>query len=1669
MPFTVDQTAPAAPAAPTSYADNEGSVQDPASTAATTDDTTPGVNIGTVPAGTTPSLYVDGVKVDATYDPVAGTLTPVTPLAEGAHQLTYTLTDEAGNESGPSGPLSVTVDTGAPAAPAITGANDDVAPVEGAIAPNGTTNDATPTLSGTAEAGSLVTIYDGTTPIGSVTADASGNWSFTPAATAPLSDGAHSLTATATDAAGLTSGPSAPLSFTVDTTSPGGSTGADAPVLSIPEAASGINAAELGDGIQTTVTLTAGTQAGDVITITATGATGTTTTTYTVTAADVTAGSAAVTLSGSYADGSYTAEAVITDAAGNSSSPSATVPFTVDQTAPAAPAITGATDNAPLFTGPIAAGSTTNDATPTLAGTGEAGTVVTVYDGTTAVGSATVAADGTWSVTTSTLTDGSHTLNAKLTDAAGNVSAPSVPLTFTVDATPPAAPTIVRYYDDTGLNQGWVTNASSITDDKRPQLEGQADANSIVTIYDGTTAIGSTTADATGYWSFTPTTNLSDAVHNITAKATDAAGNTSGASNTFAIQVYTFVYGLNPVITSFGDDAGTITGDFPAGTITDDTTPLLQGTVEGAFVDRLAVFEGGTYLGDADIVGETADGVVWEFFLSGVTEGVHEYTVKTVNSVGGIGQTSAPFGLTVDTTLPVTNGVTSTFAVSMDTAHGLATPYATTSSATNSDLVTRDTTLSFSGTLSAALMAGQYLQISGNGGTWTTVLQNSGTAWTYPVPGEYTASNVTTYALRIIDAAGNVAIDSGLVSRTVTVDLDAPAPISIAPVVSGSVTTATSVTFSSATYGTAEPGAIVALVNDVNASGSYQEGVDEVLAFATVATDGSWSITTTLSAGEKNLAFQVFDLAGNYSTLSASTSTTATSSANTGLVTQSWGGTTDAEGNGLNAAAVTISSDGLWSFAQSVRGTSGSSVANALRVYSETGLTTYSSAYLAEPAGVSGNLDGHYISAMTFGDYDRDGDADVFGQVTDSDSVSSIFVTAMWRNNGGSYTPIALGIGPDEVDMGGVIAYDKNGDGYLDFVFAATDTADEGGFLLNSGGTLGFDSPDAVADGINSNTSLLFQLSGVDIDNNGTIDIAAHTDQQASGSFGYSRTLSVFINNGITFTTALQQNYYNVFRIDDNSGNDDGNRVTSMTWADFNGDGWLDLYLNMGGDGTTSTSTSSNSNQSRIYLNDGAGHLSTASTSTIWFGDNLDGRTSLAVDWNHDGRMDVIELPGQNADTPATAFAPTLWTNNGGNAYTSSSLTGTTYNTLTGAAAVDYNWDGAKDLILYRPGADSAVTTTTNSAPTLVVYNTNAVEDGTSLQIRILDGQGINAFYGNTVKLYNSAGTLVATQVINAQSSGSNDSTGIVSFYGLNPNETYSVQMLRITNGVANHVGADLSSGGYVNTTVNATWGGLTTGEAHDAYVLTAESGSAINNTISAITGTGYNDTFSSSAGNDTYNGSGGWSSDVASASAWSATGGMDVLDFSRASAAVTINLAAGTAVGAATGSDTLISIEGITGTAFADTMTDNGADNRFDGRGGNDHFILSGGGRDTILYSLLDGADPAGGNGRDAVSDFTVGDVATNTNADVLDLSALLSGYSGTAGVYVDSGGSYKLDAASSGLRAYLSTEVASGNTAISIDRDGSGTTFSPTIVVTLQNVTTDLETLLANQQIVV
>jgi len=143
-------------------------------------------------------------------------ITAPDPLADGTYTLTAEVIDLAGNRSPTSGALSFTIDTSAPAAP---GTPDlEAGSDTGSSSTDDITSQTTQNLTGTAVAGSPVTLtssIDGA--VGTATADGNGNWSITSTA---LSEGTHSLTATAADVAGNTSAASAGLSVAVDTTSP---------------------------------------------------------------------------------------------------------------------------------------------------------------------------------------------------------------------------------------------------------------------------------------------------------------------------------------------------------------------------------------------------------------------------------------------------------------------------------------------------------------------------------------------------------------------------------------------------------------------------------------------------------------------------------------------------------------------------------------------------------------------------------------------------------------------------------------------------------------------------------------------------------------------------------------------------------------------------------------------------------------------------------------------------------------------------------------------------------------------------------------------------------------------------------------------------------------------------------------------------------------------------------------------------------------------------------------------------------------------------------------------------------------------------------------------------------------------------------------------------------
>jgi len=213
----IDTTPPAAPVL-TSVVDDVGATVN-LTNGQLTNDALPTLN-GTAEAGSTVNIYDGGTLIGSVVATGGNwSFTPTTALTEGPHTLTVRAIDAAGNISPPTAGFTVVVDATAPVAPVISAVVDDVGSITGPMVGNNPTNDTRPTLNGTAEANATVRIYDGTTLVGTVTADANGNWTLGQTSTT-LTEGQHNFTATATDAAGNTSPASSITSITVDITPP---------------------------------------------------------------------------------------------------------------------------------------------------------------------------------------------------------------------------------------------------------------------------------------------------------------------------------------------------------------------------------------------------------------------------------------------------------------------------------------------------------------------------------------------------------------------------------------------------------------------------------------------------------------------------------------------------------------------------------------------------------------------------------------------------------------------------------------------------------------------------------------------------------------------------------------------------------------------------------------------------------------------------------------------------------------------------------------------------------------------------------------------------------------------------------------------------------------------------------------------------------------------------------------------------------------------------------------------------------------------------------------------------------------------------------------------------------------------------------------------------------
>lgn len=814
-------------------------------------------------------------------------------------------------------------------------------------------------------------------------------------------------------------------------------------------------------------------------------------------------------------DGNYNYQVRVIDTAGNIGATASQI-VTVDTTAPLASktiAIAGISDD----TGLSSSDFVTRDTTLTVRGT--LGAALAADE------RAQISLDGgvTWTTLTvigtnwsyadgRTLTDGTWNYTVRVVDLAGNVGQTATQ-NVVVDTTSPEAAksiTITGISDDTGASSSdFITSDTTLT--VRGVLGAALGANEFAQIStdNGATWVNVTLAADGLNWSYVDGRTLTNGTTTWQVRVVDLAGNV-GATGSQSAQIDT----VNPAqvltIASISTDTGSSATDF----ITSDTSLTLTGSLGAGLasgeVAQISLDGGATW------TTLTTNGTQWTYTDSRtLTDGSYVYQVRVLDLAGNTGPVVSKT-VVVDTINPTATPTIVSYTDDVGQRQGTL----------SSSQATDDTTPLLNGVLSAPLASGEVVYLYRNGLLLGAVTMVGALNWTYSDSG--LVSGAYTYSARVVDLAGNITSSSDFV---LTVDTSIPTTLAqitsqttrdTTPIISGVITAALAsgqyveVVINGKTY-TSQPGG--AVVVDPAHNTWYVQLPD---------TD-----TLAASATAYNVTAQVKSSAGNGNTANVSTGTVTVNAAID--YTPTWTTASKSTAWGLTYG---LDSHGMWTVLANQQVMQSTDPLT----WSKTALTLYQS--------------GNNYATSSIADYDRNGTDDLF--IT-RDDYSTGYINGFTNNGDGTFSSaIQVTVGT-LTWYGSIVAFDKEGDGYLDFWIGDAGGPDSNTFLWNNAGTLVGNSTtsnsggSATVDGAVTGYLSLNEGSGVDLNNDGRIDLVQHTF-----NLNNYYTLSSLINQG-NGTFVWGQNTINTFLSTAGSG---GNSTSvSMTWADFDGDGDMDLFL----------------------------------------------------------------------------------------------------------------------------------------------------------------------------------------------------------------------------------------------------------------------------------------------------------------------------------------------------------------------------------------------------------------------------------------------------------------------------------------------------------------------------
>ncbi|MBV9459354.1 MAG: hypothetical protein JO141_17805, partial [Bradyrhizobium sp.] len=302
------------------------------------------------------------------------------------------------------------------------------------------------------------------------------------------------------------------------------------------------------------------------------------------------------------ADGQHTISVEEQDAAGNISA-AASLTFTLDTIAPAAPSLVLAHDS-----GASSSDRLTSNPTITYTASAAGDTLLYKLDtGSYATTVPTLATDGS--------ADGQHTISVEEQDAAGNISA-AASLTFTLDTIAPAQPAAPALADD-------ISHGQNITSDPAILYPTPASGDVLLFSLDG----GKFTTDEPAF----KTDGTQDGHHTVSVEEQDAAGNISATASL----AFTLDAGPGtPAAPRLADDTGLSHTD----NVTNDPTITYPTPKPG---DVLLYSTDGTHFTSAAL----------SFATDGSADGQHSVWIEEKDAFG-ISSAPSSFHFTLDTIAP---------------------------------------------------------------------------------------------------------------------------------------------------------------------------------------------------------------------------------------------------------------------------------------------------------------------------------------------------------------------------------------------------------------------------------------------------------------------------------------------------------------------------------------------------------------------------------------------------------------------------------------------------------------------------------------------------------------------------------------------------------------------------------------------------------------------------------------------------------------------------------------------------------------------------------------------------------------------------------------------------------------------------------------------------------